>query len=236
MVRHRVNFVVMLIEALISTSRMNDHATIETLLEKLSSGDRRQQRAAVIALGDLKDRRAVPSLVALLRTVDDVWGPAAYAAIALGEIGDPSSVDALIEALDHPFAGGRAVEALARMKEDRALIPIIERFEQSQDPSLATILGNWGDVRAVLPLIDAMTSRSPRVRFYSARALGKIGDKRAIPVLKKASREDTKPLTGAKSFRGKSVSYVAARALSRIEAADPEDNNCVNRSGESGGI
>ena len=213
---------------------MNDRQTLDTLLRKLSAGDREQQCAAAIAAGELGDRRAVPALVALLQTADDVFGPAQFAANALGEIGDPSSIDALIDALKHPYAAGQAAEALAKLKADRALPPLIERFEESHDPSLATLLGNWGDRRAVLSLVDAMKDPNPRVRFYSARALGKIGDSRAIPALENAVWKDTMPLTGSKSFRGKSVSYVAARALSRIRETDAERNNCVNRSSGPG--
>ena len=58
-----------------------------------------KERAA-IALGACRARRAVPALTELLKEGD--WGVRASAAYALGRIGDPSSVEPLIEVLKDP--------------------------------------------------------------------------------------------------------------------------------------
>ncbi len=122
--------------------------------------------------------------------------------------------------MNEHFISGPVVEALAELRDDKALVPIIQLFERTyHDPSLATVLGNWGDRRAVEPLIRAMSQPDSHVRFYTARALGKLGDKRALPVLEWAQDNDTTPITDTKSLRGKSVSYVAAKAIEKIKAA-----------------
>ena len=78
-------------------------------------------------------------------------------------------------------------------------------------------LGICGDRRALDALIEAMDYPDPHVRFYSARALGKLGDRRALPVLQRAVQADTVRITDTQSLRGKSVSDVAAKAMKRIE-------------------
>ena len=83
---------------------------------------------------------------------------------------------------------------------------------------MATVLGNWGDSRAVESLILAMENPSPHVRFYVARALGKLADDRALPVLERAMAYDTVPILDTHSLHGKSVAYAAAKAVQRIKS------------------
>jgi HEAT repeat protein len=44
-----------------------------------------------------------------------------------------------------------------------------------------------------------MQDPNSHVRFYTARALGMLGDERALPVLVKAKAEDTDPITDTQS-------------------------------------
>jgi len=60
---------------------------------------------------------------------------------------------------------------------------LIRLFKARPVSSLATVLGNFGDQRAVEPLIEALHDPDPSLRFYVARALGKLRDKRALPAL-----------------------------------------------------
>ena len=57
------------------------------------------------------------------------------------------------------------------------------------------------------------------VRFYTARALGRLGDVRALPALAWAVAHDTLPITDTKSIGGKSVGRVAAQAIHQIQTA-----------------
>jgi len=176
---------------------------------------------AIIELSERKEVRAVDALIKLLQNNEKDCSPALFAASALGEIGDRRAVEPLIAALsDERSVNSRTIGALAKLHDDKALDPLIRLFEQlNYNPILATVLGNWGDRRAVEPLIKAMSQPDSHVRFYAARALGNLGDRRALPVLEWARDNDTIPITDTKSLRGKSVSYVAAKAIEKIKAA-----------------
>ncbi len=110
---------------------------------------------ALMALGRMGSRRAVPLLEATAadRTLDVSLRRAAVT--ALGDIGASGSVEALAGLLDDPDPGlvEAAVEALGRM----------------------------GDGRAVGPLVRLV--REKRARLTALWSLGAIGDPRAVPLL-----------------------------------------------------
>lgn len=193
---------------------------VDNLIALLSHSDREVRGHAALALGALKERRAVDALIELLKDSETVDRPGTTAAWALGEIGDARAAGPLIDALGVKFLRGHAVEALVKLRDERAIEPLIKLFERRAEPSLATVLGNWGDRRAVGPLIDAMKHPDSHARFYAARALGKLGDRRALPILEWARDHDTEPITDSGSIRGKSVSYVAVKAIEKIEASE----------------
>lgn len=192
----------------------------DALISMLGQPDEKNRAWVIIELSNRKETRAVDALIKLLLNYEKDSNLASYAAGALGKIGDRRAVEPLIAVMNEQFIGGQVVEALVELGDDQALEPIIRLFERTlHDPSLATVLGNWGDRRAVEPLIRAMSQPNSHVRFYAARALGKLGDERTLPVLERARDNDTTPITDAKSLRGKSVSDVAAKAIEKIKAA-----------------
>jgi HEAT repeat protein len=191
---------------------------VERLVRDLRDPDRFVRRQAALALGQQREPGAVAALIDLLSDQETVWDAAGDAAWALGEIMDARAVPALIAALEKPFVRGRAIEALVKLHDGRALGPLIDLFARTPDPSVATVLGTWADPRAVEPLVRAMDSPDPHVRYYTARALGRLGDRRALPVLERAVAADTAPITDTQSLRGKSVALAAARAIEQITA------------------
>jgi HEAT repeat protein len=203
-------------------ARTDDDLERDTLLRNLSHPDRFVRREAALALGQLKAHQAIEPLIALLDDHQTVWDAAQDAAWALGEIGDRQAVEPLIAVLDKPFVAGRAIEALAKLGDPRMVEPLIRLFREQCVSSIATILGNFGDVRAVEPLIDALSDSDPGIRFYAARALGKLGDRRALPALERAREVDTERIVDRKSLYGKSVSAAAAKAIARITAESNE--------------
>ncbi len=54
----------------------------------------------------------------------------------------------------------------------------------------ALMLGKLGDVRAVDPLIEALSDSGYQTRLHAAEALGKIGDRRAIKALLRVVESD----------------------------------------------
>lgn len=190
--------------------------SVQELLSDLDSADKRTRSDAILALGWRQEVAGVARLIESLQ--DDANGGAlgSTAAWALGAIGDRAAVPALISALDSPYVAGNAIEALQKLRDERAVEPLIRYFERTHIPSVATVLGRWGDRRAVPALILAMEDYDPHVRYYAARALGRIGDARALPVLAYAALHDLMPMTDTKSVYGKSVAYAAERAIQMI--------------------
>jgi HEAT repeat protein len=61
----------------------------------------------------------------------------------------------------------------------------------------AEALGSYGAVTSVAPLISALQrDRNPMVRLLAAESLGLIGDKRAVPFLIRALRDDSALVRG----------------------------------------
>jgi HEAT repeat protein len=177
---------------------------------------------AILELGLRRAPTAVEPLTTLMLDPATPWQTAWFIPVALAAIGDSAAVEPLISTLANPLLAGPATEALEQLRDPRALLPLIALFDQHPVPSLATVLGRWGDRRAVPSLIRAMDHPDSHMRFYTARALGRLGDRRALPRLHQAVVEDTRVLTDTKTVRGNSVSRVAAQAIERIHHQDHE--------------
>ncbi|OGW70307.1 MAG: hypothetical protein A3A88_04335 [Nitrospirae bacterium RIFCSPLOWO2_01_FULL_62_17] len=147
---------------------------------------------AAVALGGLRDKRAVEPLIAVLRDSDRAVREAAVA--ALTAIGEP------------------AVEPLGACLRDQNL---------TVQESAAAILASIGDARVADQLIAALTSADWVVRMHAAKALGRIGDAKAIPALMpllqdkvKAVREE---ISGALARLGPAAIPVLVEALTHQE-------------------
>ena len=108
--------------AAVSLGEHEDPAAITALIAALSDKSAFVQERAAIALGRYgrASASAVPPLIKLL-TADAVHGVKLQAAIALGQIGDPSALPAL-EKTTHdksPYVSRAATEALKRIAEKR---------------------------------------------------------------------------------------------------------------------
>jgi hypothetical protein len=103
-------------------------ATPDELIDGLKSPNWRVRSAAARALGVIKDRSAVESLIGCLRDPD---GPRMSAAHALAEIADPRAMKPLVEALDDEIYMVRrwAVVGLGRLG-DTSCIPALEEHAQ----------------------------------------------------------------------------------------------------------
>ena len=105
----------------------DDHAGVPTLAEAL--GDCQDDvllcRLIILQIGKLKDRRAVPSLIAHLPEVQN----RREMVDALGDIGDPAAVPALLERMQHDeYVPVRAQAARALAKIGRAdVIPALDK-------------------------------------------------------------------------------------------------------------
>ncbi len=149
------------------------------------------------ALGRMGDRRAVPVLIKALQTRDDSWLGREMSARALGDLGDPSAVPALMDAAGKADTRAAAVEALARLKDERAIPVLLSALDPAEEPitrrAAVEGLKDLGD-RAVPVLIEAFSRFNPeypdtQTRILLCRLLGESGNDRALRTLRNALRD-----------------------------------------------
>jgi HEAT repeat protein len=157
-----------------------DPRVVAPLLSMLNNHDTR--RSAMGALGHQGDRRAAAPLLKIFRqTTDDDRDAAAY---ALGRIGDPIGLEALVVTLNDrretprmrmsvagalgnaPDCGPAALESLTRILQDPGEIPALRGTVAR---ALASIQGT-----KVVPLLSEMARRpseNDQVRFWAAMSV-----------------------------------------------------------------
>lgn len=161
-------------------------------------------KQAVMALGEIRDPKAIKKLESIL-TYESHWsgederGVRTCAAWALGEIGDSSNIDKLVSVIypDNPSAA----LALGKIGDRRAVEPLIailcDKTGYVNDnifEAVAVALGDIGDLRAVEPLISKLDGQLRRFEYSKLAeviilSLGKIGGSRAIEVLTSTARQ-----------------------------------------------
>jgi len=112
--------------------------------------------SVVRAFGALRDPRAVPLLLELVQSDDpnEYIFVSSLAAKSLGQIGDPTAVEGLVNLLLHERSGPRRMAVV--------------------------VLGSIGDHRAVPGLIGALRDADPQTRVFAARSLEQIGTPQAL--------------------------------------------------------
>jgi HEAT repeat protein len=104
-------------------ARIGDPVSTARILPLIGHADANVGQAAVEALGRMRAADAVAPLIQLLD--GSVWLQLA-AANALGEIGDPAAVPALLRLVPDSFVAEQAVRALGRIAEPASLGPLLE--------------------------------------------------------------------------------------------------------------
>jgi HEAT repeat protein len=104
-------------------ARIGDPVSTTRILPLIGHADANVGQAAVEALGRMRAADAVAPLIQLLD--GSVWLQLA-AANALGEIGDPAAVPALLRLVPDSFVAEQAVRALGRIAEPASLGPLLE--------------------------------------------------------------------------------------------------------------
>jgi hypothetical protein len=165
------------------------------------------QTAAGRSIQALFTRRDVHGLIAALESRD--METRYRAAIALGEMKEPSAVEPLAQLLKDDNSGVRweAAEALGKIGEPALGTLISALFDDDDDIRwrAAIALGDIGDAAAVEPLIRALGDHDPYVRSRVVRSLSKIG----VTAIK--------PLRGALHAENDEVRTGAEEALNEIE-------------------
>jgi hypothetical protein len=107
-------------------------------------------RLIVLSLGQLRDRRAVPALLAHLREVQN----RREMVDALGEIGDRSARDALVERLrgdEYVPVRVHAASALARLGDPSAIGPLEQAARHDTEPTVVTAARDAATALAAKP-------------------------------------------------------------------------------------
>jgi HEAT repeat protein len=200
-------------------------------LQKLKSSDWQVRAGAARALSDARESKAVPKLI---KALENPVGEERQAVIeALGSIGHPGAVDALVAALkgaprqskirrgdaaaDIGIAECRAAaEALAGIGQ-ASLVPLIGLL-RSEDKShrrwAAYAIGRIKDPRGLDPLIEKLQDPRSEVRQAAARALGDLGEQRAAqPLMKVVAGRDAETRRAAADALGMLGAVEAVDAL-----------------------
>ncbi|MEQ8221265.1 MAG: HEAT repeat domain-containing protein [Candidatus Eremiobacterota bacterium] len=132
---------------------------IDFLIKRLNDDDETIRVNATKILGRMGDSRAVPALTEILLK-DKSYLPRAYAASALGLIGDTSSIDILCTSLgdENELVRLHSIEALSRIGTPsvEALIFCLTSARGKVREGACEALGFIGDTRAIDPLIHTL--------------------------------------------------------------------------------
>jgi HEAT repeat protein len=175
-------------------SRKARRKAVEALIKGL--GERRLNTAATEALRNA-GKAAVPVLISSLEA-SSTTNPASIVEL-LRDAGDPRATPVLIAELDRGRIGHKVIlEALAKTADRRALVPILGLLAK-KDPTirlaamkaLRPLLGP--EARAADDvLIGLLADTNDNIRRLTAKYLGLMRSKRAVPKLMKLVRKSTK--------------------------------------------
>jgi HEAT repeat protein len=200
--------------AAVGLGKIRDQRAVEPLLSILDStpapkkkgpdaeASYELRRGCVWALGELRDSRAIPSLMQALREQESAWVPEPMAnALEDDLISRWSShwnVGAMIGLL-----GNGPGPALAKIGEP-SFEPLLNASKDNKAfvrAAAATALGLTGSARAVEPLILLTNDKKEAVRVAAAAALAMIADKRASEWLGAAfKKNDYEVILAARHF------------------------------------
>ncbi len=164
---------------------------VPPLLETLKECSPRVCKAAVEALGKIKDPRAIPGLATVLHNQNVESDLRESAAKAMGNIGDADAIPALIQAMNtdnEMYVRLTAARALGTIGDSRALSALAKtlhtaRWHQLRCTAIYS-LGEIGDISSHWDLLEALGDDYEEVRHAAATViinlLGPTGIKAAL--------------------------------------------------------
>jgi len=165
-----------------------DPRAVDALLPDLSDKDWRVRRNAAQALGALRDKRAVEPLIEVLK--DRTMTVRQRAIVALGRIKDPRALPALLDILlqnrHESYDANKAIHKFGK----KALPEIAQAFEKTKDQQLMMLLIEMKYEGAFDLIIQLLESGDPTARLTAIREMGKLGDRKAIPILMPELKND----------------------------------------------
>lgn len=195
------------------------------LIEQLDAADTETKRSAVVALGRIGDRRAVPALVALLdERTRELWVPVAS---ALARLGDARAFEPLLGLLgDGDVAVRQAVVGALNSIGHPDMAARICRVLDDPNPwvreSAVKIAGYFGYAECIDAVIARCADPDEAVRAAALEHLPYFEDARVVDILAASlARETPRPRAAAAKALG-AMSGRTARDLLENALADPE--------------
>lgn len=211
---------------------IGDPVAIPKLIQMLENGHGNIRKAAAEVLGNFRDERVSIALIKAL-TPKAIYKDDDYflsiVAEALGKIGDPSAVPALIYTLDRDFmtlSSGGSARALGKIGGRNAIIALFIHKRTTYSYLARTVneaLKNIIDQSTVPDLLKGLEGGDKDLRGYYAWALGTLENSSAVPALIKALLVDNSFCYAAEAL-GKIRDPSAVPALIKALLVD---NYCV---------
>ena len=171
-----------------------DERVLAPLIASLRNRDWIVRMHAVKALGRIKDPNSIEPLIPLLQ--DKVKAVREEVTAALAAIGD-AAIPSLLAALTHTewLVRLHAVEALGKMRSAAAVEPLLSVLFNDHDTAIRE------DTIRALGLIGdpraldflQVALKEPGLRPLAVEAMGHIGDRRAVPLLIKVLEGEDRP-------------------------------------------
>ncbi|MCC2640209.1 MAG: uncharacterized protein K0S45_622 [Nitrospira sp.] len=163
-----------------------DSRVFDPLVAALRSHDWIVRMHAAKALGRIGEPQAVPVLMPLLQ--DKVKAVREEASSALAAIGS-AAVSPLLLALEHEewLVRLHAVEALGKLKSSDAVDPLLRTLFNDRDSAIREDVVRALGVIGDARAVDYLVTvmKEPTLRLLAVEALGHIGDRRAVPLLRR---------------------------------------------------
>jgi len=167
------------VSAIKALGQIGSNKAIDCLLEMLHDRDPEVRSAAATSLGQIKDPKALEELTKALEEDSDV-NVRRLASIAIGEIGQESSVPVLIKKLDDQFLNVATSSADSLIKIGNPSVkPLVEVIENRLAADALIKIGE----ASVDELIKALTSENENIRTIAAKCLGKIKSEKSVKFL-----------------------------------------------------
>ncbi|QLQ33180.1 MAG: HEAT repeat domain-containing protein [Candidatus Thiothrix singaporensis] len=167
-----------------------------------------------------------------------------YAAFALGQIGDPSAIPALANALkdkdENESMRSSAASALGNIGDtsaSTALANALNNKDENEDvrSSAASALGRIGDTSAISVLANALNNKDENedVRSSAASALGNIGDTSAISALANALKNENESVRSSAASALGNIGDPSAISVLANALNNKDENEDVRRAAAS---
>ena len=200
---------------------IGDRWYVNKLIGAVNDNALRVSRAAIEALGKIKDGRALDTLLMVVQDSEQPGTLRARAAAALGSLGDAQASDVLLEALAEgpPSLRLRAAEALGYLKVQEAVPKLLKVASRDSDAEVraaaAAALASIGPA-AEDALVSLLGRVSVEERVAAIRLLDSdLGDRLVIRLGKSVSASDPNERVAATAALGRSGNPLCVKALKR---------------------